>query len=102
MKVPDLSVTADAGVHEWPGTPDAVKSAAAAAKLRFCAIDLQSIGSKSELMALAKGQLRAFRQQLGRSSYLETATGSKDRFMIVLRAPKRDRHITGWKRRRRS
>ena len=56
MKVPDLSVTADAGVHEWPGTPDAVKSAAAAAKLRFCAIDLQSIGGKGELMAaLGKG-----------------------------------------------
>jgi RNAse (barnase) inhibitor barstar len=56
MKVPDLSVTADAGVHEWTGAPDAVKTAAAAAKLRFCAVDLQGVGGKSELMAaLGKG-----------------------------------------------
>ena len=56
MSVPDLSQAADAGVHDWPGSPDALKSAAAAAKLRYCAIDLHGVGSKNELMAaLDKG-----------------------------------------------
>lgn len=56
MKVPDLSITADAGVHEWAGTPDAIKTAAGAAKLSFRTIDLHSVASKSELMsALGKG-----------------------------------------------
>lgn len=56
MKVPDLSVVADAGVHEWSGAPDAIKTAAKAARLRFCTIDLHGVGGKSELMtALGKG-----------------------------------------------
>ena len=56
MNVPDLSQAADAGVRDWSGSPDALKSAASAAKLRFCSVDLHGIGSKSELMAsLAKG-----------------------------------------------
>ena len=56
MKVPDLSVAADAGVHEWPGAPDAIKTAAKAAGLKLCTIDLHGVGGKSELMtALGKG-----------------------------------------------
>ena len=51
MKIPDLSIAADAGVREWSGTPDAVKAAAGAAKLKFCALDLHGVGGKSELMA---------------------------------------------------
>ena len=56
MNVPDLSQAADAGVHDWHGSPDALKSAAGAAKLRFCSIDLHGVVSKTDLMAaLAKG-----------------------------------------------
>ena len=56
MNIPDLSQAADAGVHDWHGSPDALKSAASAAKLRFCSIDLHGVISKSDLMAaLAKG-----------------------------------------------
>ena len=56
MSIPDLSQASDAGLREWSGSPDALKSAAAAAKLRFCAIDLHGVGNKDELMAaLDKG-----------------------------------------------
>jgi RNAse (barnase) inhibitor barstar len=56
MKLPDLCVAADAGVHEWSGTPDAIKAAAKTAGLKFCTIDLHGVGGKSELMtALGKG-----------------------------------------------
>lgn len=56
MKIPDLAQTAEAGVHEWSGTPDALKAAAVAAKLKFALVDLHGVGSKTELMAaLAKG-----------------------------------------------
>jgi len=51
MKVPDLSVATDAGVREWSGAPEAVKVAAGAAKIRYCSLDLQGVGGKSELMA---------------------------------------------------
>lgn len=51
MKLPDLSATTEAGVHEWSGAPDAVKTAAAAAKLRFCSLDLHGIDSKAALLA---------------------------------------------------
>lgn len=51
MKVPDLAVAADAGVREWSGTPETLKTAAAAAKLRFCALDLHGIDSKAALLA---------------------------------------------------
>ena len=55
MNVPDLSQASEAGVRDWSGSPDALKSAAAAAKLRYCVVDLHGIGGKSELMAaLAK------------------------------------------------
>src|SRR5258708_25260737 len=56
MNVPDLSQAVEAGVRDWSGPPDALKSAAAAANLRFCQIDLHGVGGKSELMAaLGKG-----------------------------------------------
>ncbi|MEO8740753.1 MAG: barstar family protein [Casimicrobiaceae bacterium] len=56
MKIPDLAQAAEAGVCEWSGAPDALKSAAVGAKLKFALVDLHGVGSKSELMAaLAKG-----------------------------------------------
>lgn len=56
MKVPDLSAASDAGVRDWSGTPEALKAAAVASKLRFCAVDLHGVGGKGELMAaLGKG-----------------------------------------------
>jgi RNAse (barnase) inhibitor barstar len=56
MNVPDLSQTANAGMRDWSGAPDTVKTAAAAAKLRYRLVDLHGVGSKTELMAaLAKG-----------------------------------------------
>ena len=55
MKVPDLSQAADAGVHEWSGATDHLKSAAGAAKLRFCEVDLHGVDNKAALLAaLAK------------------------------------------------
>ena len=50
MKVPDLSTTADAGVHDWTGAPEPLKTAAAAAKLRFCSLDLHGIDNKPALL----------------------------------------------------
>jgi RNAse (barnase) inhibitor barstar len=56
MKPPDLAVAADAGVREWSGAPDAIKAAAAAAKLKYRVVDLHGVGGKNELMeALVKG-----------------------------------------------
>ncbi|MGH8799815.1 MAG: barstar family protein [Casimicrobiaceae bacterium] len=51
MKLPDLSAAAEAGVREWSGAPDVVKAAAAAAKLRFCSLDLHGIDGKPALLA---------------------------------------------------
>jgi len=56
MKLPDLSVPTDAGLHEWNGACDSIKTAAAAAKLRYATVDLHGVGGKSELLsALEKG-----------------------------------------------
>lgn len=56
MNVPDLSQAANAGVRDWAGAPDSLKSAASAASLRYRQVDLHSVGSKAELMnALGKG-----------------------------------------------
>jgi RNAse (barnase) inhibitor barstar len=56
MKPPDLAVAADAGVREWSGAHDALKAAAAAANLKYRAVDLHGVGGKNELLeALAKG-----------------------------------------------
>ena len=51
MKLPDLTDTGEAGVREWSGAPDAVKTAAAAAKLRYCALDLHGVEGKAALLA---------------------------------------------------
>jgi RNAse (barnase) inhibitor barstar len=58
MKLPDLSTAGDAGMHDWPGAPEAVKSAAAAAKLKFCTLDLHGIDSKTALLAALGKSLR--------------------------------------------
>ena len=56
MKLPDLAVFDDAGVHDWAGEPDTVKAAAGAAKLGFHSVDAAHADSKSSLLAaLAKG-----------------------------------------------
>jgi hypothetical protein len=39
MKLPDLSAYDDAGVLDWGGDADAVKTAAGAAKLTYRAVD---------------------------------------------------------------
>ena len=58
MKLPDLSMAADAGVREWSGAADAVKAAASAAQLRFCAVDLHGVGGKSALLAALGKELK--------------------------------------------
>jgi RNAse (barnase) inhibitor barstar len=56
MRLPDLSEASEAGVVEHHGTADALAHAAAAAKLRYLAVDLAKADSKSVLLAaLAKG-----------------------------------------------
>jgi RNAse (barnase) inhibitor barstar len=56
MKLPDLSAYDDAGVRDWSGESDTVKTAAAAAKLTFRSVDAARADSKSALLAaLAKG-----------------------------------------------
>ncbi|MEO8346296.1 MAG: barstar family protein [Betaproteobacteria bacterium] len=40
MKVPDLAIVDDAGVHPWTGATEALKAAAAHAHLKFVAADL--------------------------------------------------------------
>jgi RNAse (barnase) inhibitor barstar len=56
MSIPDLSQAASAGVRDWSGATDSLKSAAAAATLRFRQIDLHGVASKAELLtALGKG-----------------------------------------------
>ena len=56
MKLPDLSAYDDAGVHDWGGDVDTVKTAAGAAKLAFHSVDAGHADSKIALLAaLAKG-----------------------------------------------
>ena len=56
MKLPDLAVYDEAGVRDWHGDFDAVKTAAGAAKLLFRSVDATHADSKSALLAaLAKG-----------------------------------------------
>jgi len=56
MKIPDLSTYDDAGVRDWGGDADTVKTAAGAAKLTFHSVDAGHADSKSALLAaLAKG-----------------------------------------------
>jgi RNAse (barnase) inhibitor barstar len=58
MKIPDLAVVADAGVREWTGTPDAVKTAANAAKLKCCVVDLHGVGGKAPLLNALEKELK--------------------------------------------
>jgi RNAse (barnase) inhibitor barstar len=56
MKLPDLSAYDDAGLRDWGGDAEAVKTAANAAKLAFHSVDAGRADSKSALLAaLAKG-----------------------------------------------
>ena len=56
MKLPDLAAYDDAGVRDWGGDVDAVKTAAGAARLAFHSVDAGRADSKSALLAaLAKG-----------------------------------------------
>jgi RNAse (barnase) inhibitor barstar len=56
MKLPDLAVAADAGVRDWAGAPEAIKTAASAASLRCAVVDLHGLGGKTQLLsALGKG-----------------------------------------------
>jgi hypothetical protein len=56
MSLPELSNAAIAGVRDWHGALDALKTAAHAAHLRYREIDLHGVTSKSELMGvLGKG-----------------------------------------------
>jgi RNAse (barnase) inhibitor barstar len=51
MKVPDLAVLDDAGVHPWTGTAEPLKSAAAHAHLKFVAVDLARVKDRATLFA---------------------------------------------------
>jgi RNAse (barnase) inhibitor barstar len=56
MKLPDLSLAADAGVRDWAGASEAIKDAAIAAKLAYHTVDLHGVASKTDLLhALARG-----------------------------------------------
>jgi len=56
MNVPDLSQAPNAGVRDWAGAPESLKSAASAASMRYRQVDLHGVTSKAELMnALGKG-----------------------------------------------
>jgi RNAse (barnase) inhibitor barstar len=56
MKLPDLAVATDAGVRDWAGAPEAVKTAASAARLKCAVVDLHGLGGKTQLLsALGKG-----------------------------------------------
>ena len=58
MKLPDLGAATDAGVRDWSGAPDALKTAATAAKLKFCTLDLQGVDSKTALLTALGKSLR--------------------------------------------
>ena len=51
MKVPDLAVLDDAGVHPWTGTAEPLKTAAAHAHLKFAAVDLARVKDRATLFA---------------------------------------------------
>jgi RNAse (barnase) inhibitor barstar len=56
MKLPDLTLPANAGVVDHGGAAETIAHAAAEAKLRFLAVDLAKVDSKASLLAaLAKG-----------------------------------------------
>jgi RNAse (barnase) inhibitor barstar len=56
MKLPDLAALDDAGVRDWTGDVETVRTAARAAQLAFHSVDAAHADSKSALLAaLAKG-----------------------------------------------
>lgn len=56
MKLPDLAAYDDAGVRDWSGDLDPVKTAATAARLGFHSVEAAHADSRSSLLAaLAKG-----------------------------------------------
>ncbi|HEY5862796.1 MAG TPA: barstar family protein [Casimicrobiaceae bacterium] len=58
MKPPDLTAIDDAGVHPWGGAPDALKSAATHAHLRFASVDLSKAHDRATLFAEIDGALK--------------------------------------------
>jgi len=51
MKIPDLSAIDDAGIRDWKGGTEPLKSAAAHAKLRHAPVDLSKAKDKATLFA---------------------------------------------------
>jgi hypothetical protein len=51
MKAPDLADHHEAGVHDWKGPADALKTAAAAAHLKFARVDLGKAKDRATLFA---------------------------------------------------
>src|ERR1700730_14929853 len=103
MKLPDLTVAADAGVREWSGAPDAIKAAASAAHLKVYTVDLHGVDSKSALMA-ALGKATKECQHCGNNFDARADTLEDDDWLgkngvvIVLRhsGPFRKAHPADW------
>lgn len=56
MKTPDLTSVSDAGVQDWEGAAEPLRSAARAAHLKFYHVDLTKVAGKPALLkALEKG-----------------------------------------------
>ena len=56
MKTPELTNVSEAGVQDWPGPSDVLRTAAKAAHLKFFMVDLGKIAGKPALLkALEKG-----------------------------------------------
>ena len=51
MKVPDLSAVDECGVHDWNGSGEPLKAAAAHAGLRYAPVDLGKAKDKATLFA---------------------------------------------------
>lgn len=51
MTPPDLLDASEAGLRPWKGSTETIATAANAAGLRYLAADLQSVGSKAQLLA---------------------------------------------------
>lgn len=58
MKIPDLAVVDEAGVHPWKGTTDLLKSAAAHAHLKFGSVDLAHAKDRATLFNELDGALK--------------------------------------------
>ena len=51
MKVPDLAIVDDAGVHPWTGVTESLKAASAHAQLKFVTADLGHAKDRATLFA---------------------------------------------------